>query len=596
MPHRSLRNQILALIILALVLQSIVAFAFTIFVLQNCAEEAAVSKVKGDLYLAGALIDALYPGQWEVKGDRLYKGGTLMNGNRIVNKITGLTGDTCTIFLHDIRIATTVPGPSGKPAIGTRVSEPVHEKVLENGEPYFGHAIVVGKPYQTAYLPLRDTGGQVVGILYVGTPQTQVNHMVRDLLVSRLVLLFILLVILSLVISTASSHWFGPIKSISLNLKAIARGNYNLPLEPARYKEFEGITEAAERMRSDIKRTFNRLNDLSGFGIRAFSLINEEEAYELLIHYLKRLGVDEILVVVIDEGRRKGKVVARYSRITGEEQYFSEKASRLDYPVLKDVELCQAVRTQGPYVVEDVADDLGCRYTCVDPEVKSYVCYPLAIGGRAFGWVRVCSMKPNFFDPEIRKPIEGFVTVTAAVVSNLRLSELNRNLSLTDPLTNLYNRRFLEEYFQRHIAEANRRREAFAIIFLDIDQFKMINDTYGHDVGDRVLATIARTIKGSLREMDLMVRYGGEEFVIVLPNTDLQGGLVVAEKLRQNAASTSISLESGESFFLTVSLGVAEYTPGTGLTSDEMIQRADEAMYQAKLMGKNRVVAWKNDL
>ncbi|MEW6183693.1 MAG: diguanylate cyclase [Bacillota bacterium] len=552
-----------------------------------------MSKVKGDLYLAEALVDALYPGPWKEKGSRLYKGGTLMNGNEIVNKVTKLTGDTCTIFLHDTRIATTVPGPSGKPAVGTRVSGPVDKVVLEQGQPYFGQAIVVGKPYQTAYLPLRDTEGRVLGILYVGTPQTQIDRMIRGLIFSRLVLLVVLLVALGLVVSTAASRWFSPIRSISLTLKAIARGDYNLPLEPARYSEFEGITEAAERMRSDVKRNFNRLNDLSGFGIRAFSLIKEDEAYELLIHYLKRLGVDEILIVVIDEGQRQGKVVAYYSSITGEEKYNSGQASPFDYPVLKDIDYCQAVRTQGPYVVENVADDLGCRYTCVNPEVNSYVCYPLAIGGRAFGWVRLCSLKPNFFDPEIRKPLEGFVTVTAAVVANLRLSELNRNLSLIDPLTNLYNRRFLEEYFHRHIAEANRRREAFVVIFLDIDQFKIINDTYGHEFGDRVLANVARTIKDSLREMDLMVRYGGEEFVIVLPNTDLQGGLVVAEKLRHNAASSSIRLASGESFFLTVSLGVAEYSPGKGITSDEMIQRADEAMYQAKLMGKNRVVAWK---
>jgi diguanylate cyclase (GGDEF)-like protein len=225
--------------------------------------------------------------------------------------------------------------------------------------------------------------------------------------------------------------------------------------------------------------------------------------------------------------------------------------------------------------------------------MQSYVCYPLSIGGRSLGWVKVSSTSAHYFDPEIRKSIEGYVSVTAAVVANLRLGELNKLLSLTDPLTKLYNRRFLEEYFDRQVAEANRRQKPFVVIFLDIDQFKLVNDTYGHETGDKVLATIARTIRKSLRQVDLMVRYGGEEFIIVLPDTDIEGGITVAEKIRQTTAATRIELETGETIFLTVSLGVTSYPPDSNLNVEEIIQRADEAMYQAKLMGKNQVVVWR---
>ncbi|MCL6558378.1 MAG: diguanylate cyclase [Firmicutes bacterium] len=596
MAKRSLRNQIFVLIIIAIVVEAIAAGICTTYLLKGYAEEGVKTKVKGDVALTEALIDALYPGPWEVKNGRLYKGGTLMNGNPVVNTVTRLTGDTCTIFLGDVVIATTVPGPSGKPETAARVPEPVRKTVLNEGQPYYGSAALAGKPYQTAYLPLRNANGEVVGILYVGTPQTLIHRTVHKLILGKAVVVLILLAILGLLITFAFAKWLSPLRSISKILKAVARGEYDRALEPARYVEFEGIVEAAERMRLDIKNTFDRLNDLSSFGMRAVSLIKEDEAYKLLIHYLKRLGVDETIIVLIDEGHRRGKVVAYYCRQTREEEYLDGPSPRFNFAALKAVEACQAVRTLSPCIVDKQASDLGCRNPCeVWPQTNSYVCYPMAVAGRSLGWVKVASNNTGFFHPEIRRSIEGYVSITAAMVSNLRLSELNKLLSLTDPLTKLYNCRFLEEYFEIQIAEANRRQEPFAVVFLDIDQFKFINDTYGHEAGDKVLAAVARTIRESLRQVDLMVRYGGEEFVIVLPGTNLDGGITVAEKIRRTVAATPIRLESGETIYLTVSLGVTRYTPGTLSTSAEMIQQADEAMYQAKLKGKNQVVVWKGN-
>jgi diguanylate cyclase (GGDEF)-like protein len=411
---------------------------------------------------------------------------------------------------------------------------------------------------------------------------------------SKVVVVLFLLTALAVLISVAFTKWFSPLSSISRILRGIALGDYDRPLAPARYVEFEGIVEAAEKMRSDIKSTFYRLNDLSSFGMRAVSVIREDESYKLLVHYLKRLGIDETIIALCEEGHRRSRVAAYYCRPTHEEEYYSETVGRYNFTCLKDVEHCQAVRTLSPCIVNDMTSDLGCRNVCiVHPEMRSYICYPLSIGGRSLGWVKVSSTAANYFDSEVRKSIEGYVSITAAVVANLRLSELNKLLSLTDPLTKLYNRRFLEEYYNRQVAEANRRQEPFVVVFLDIDQFKIVNDTYGHELGDKALAAVARTIRNSLRQVDLMVRYGGEEFIIVLPGTDLEGGITVAEKIRQTMASTPIEIESGETIFLTASLGVASYPPGSNLSVEEIIQRADEAMYQAKIMGKNQVVVWQ---
>jgi diguanylate cyclase (GGDEF)-like protein len=163
---------------------------------------------------------------------------------------------------------------------------------------------------------------------------------------------------------------------------------------------------------------------------------------------------------------------------------------------------------------------------------------------------------------------------------------LTRRLAAVDELTGLYNRRFLETYLSREMNRALRYDQDFAVVFLDLDHFKNINDSYGHAVGDTVLRTLGNTITNHLRTEDLAARYGGEEFVIVLPQTTASGGLVFAERLRASVDGGNLV----EDVHVTVSAGIAAY-PRHGLTAEAILKRADEALYQAKSDGRNRVVA-----
>ena len=181
--------------------------------------------------------------------------------------------------------------------------------------------------------------------------------------------------------------------------------------------------------------------------------------------------------------------------------------------------------------------------------------------------------------------IDKVTRISDRAQSHLR--DLNHHLaaaSITDPLTGLPNRRHLLDRLRKETARARRSGWSLTIILGDIDHFKAVNDNYGHDVGDAVLIATAQTLQGSLRGYDLCGRWGGEEFLIILPETDIEAGMQVAEKLRLAVAAQHDDGDGNE-VSISVSLGIADYDTSHSL--DNCLQRADRALYAAKTMGRN---------
>jgi diguanylate cyclase (GGDEF)-like protein len=167
-------------------------------------------------------------------------------------------------------------------------------------------------------------------------------------------------------------------------------------------------------------------------------------------------------------------------------------------------------------------------------------------------------------------------------------NEVLEQLSITDGLTKLHNHRFFQDYLTREIKRVRRSAEPLAMLLLDLDDFKRLNDRLGHAAGDQLLKAIARTLNDSVRESDFLARYGGEEFVVLAPGTDLAGGVHLAEKIRAAVAESSFIVdESMRIVKVTVSIGVAQYQ-GDRKT---FFANADRALYQAKAAGKDCVVA-----
>jgi diguanylate cyclase (GGDEF)-like protein/PAS domain S-box-containing protein len=171
----------------------------------------------------------------------------------------------------------------------------------------------------------------------------------------------------------------------------------------------------------------------------------------------------------------------------------------------------------------------------------------------------------------------------------LKESELRyRTLSITDGLTTLYNSRHFYEQLGHEIERANRYQRPLSLLLLDADNFKQINDTYGHVEGDRVLQSLAQVIKSCLRSADSAYRYGGEEFTAILPEANIQAAELLAERLREAFATTPLKLSSGATIHSTVSIGVTQYVSQESI--QRLVRRADDGVYQAKSKGKNCVV------
>lgn len=164
-----------------------------------------------------------------------------------------------------------------------------------------------------------------------------------------------------------------------------------------------------------------------------------------------------------------------------------------------------------------------------------------------------------------------------------------RQASITDELTSLYNRRHLLELYERTFALARRHQKPISLVMLDVDHFKSINDKYGHLAGDVALRQVASILRAQLRRTDICGRYGGEEFAIVLPETDLAGARRFAERCREAVAESEVEIAPDTSITLTISLGVASWQLASSEDAEGLLRRADDAVYVAKRNGRNRV-------
>jgi diguanylate cyclase (GGDEF)-like protein len=254
------------------------------------------------------------------------------------------------------------------------------------------------------------------------------------------------------------------------------------------------------------------------------------------------------------------------------------------------LEDCWAMRRGRPHEVVDPNSSLLCRHFIHPPET-GYLCLPLMVQGETLGVF--CLGAPPMKNGEARvNQHQLAVTVGEAIklsFSNLRLRERLRSQATRDKLTGLFNRRYLEDSLPRELHRALRRNAPLSLAMLDLDHFKLFNDTYGHDAGDVMLRESGRVLRENLRMSDIACRYGGEEFLVVLPDSPVEETWQRVEQIR--LLFKEIQIRYGHELLgtITVSAGIAGL-PQHGSTPDELLRAADNAMYAAKEAGRNCVV------
>lgn len=270
----------------------------------------------------------------------------------------------------------------------------------------------------------------------------------------------------------------------------------------------------------------------------------------------------------------------------------------------REISFCsRAIHGDDILVVEDTLEDPHFKTNPLvtgKPFIRFYAGKPVHYDGERIGTLCVIDTKPRELTPKMAQDLEDLSCWVESEFDSDRLSEAQlelmsevdrlREMAMVDPLTRTWNRAGLDEVYHREASVAERGEESLGIIMADIDHFKSVNDTYGHDVGDMVLKKVADRLRLSVRPYDSIGRMGGEEFVVVLPKSHGLTVVSVAERIRKSVESIPIEIP-GEELKVTLSLGTASarFRPGFSPTLESLSKVADEALYRAKRGGRNRV-------
>jgi diguanylate cyclase (GGDEF)-like protein/PAS domain S-box-containing protein len=257
-------------------------------------------------------------------------------------------------------------------------------------------------------------------------------------------------------------------------------------------------------------------------------------------------------------------------------------------------DVCWALRRGRAHSADFTSNPLVCQHTAHLPKLgyTNSICVPMGALGEVIGLFHLrwkAHSKQRMIE-QLAATVAEHITLS---LSNLMLRENLRSQSIRDPLTGLFNRRYMDEAFNHELHRAVRRSHSIGVIMLDVDHFKTINDCFGHAHGDNLLIALANYLKTRLRGEDILCRYGGEEFAIILPDTTLESAIQLAEKLRGEIKAIEVDSTNQPYEPITISLGVAAF-PEHGRNADELLRSADWALYQAKQKGRDRVMPAKN--
>jgi diguanylate cyclase (GGDEF)-like protein/PAS domain S-box-containing protein len=336
------------------------------------------------------------------------------------------------------------------------------------------------------------------------------------------------------------------------------------------------LDEQNEKMMQDLTERSQRATLLAKMGELLQSCISKDEVFSAALGFAPKIfPTSRGAIALLNSGRNVAEIAGNWNDCLLSVSVFEPSA-------------CWALRTGHPHLV--VAGDNTARCAHAAGVRHTYLCIPILAQGEALGTLhfQATDDAPTLADSELsfKTTFAGQVGLS---VANIRLREALRSQSIKDPLTSLYNRRYLTEMLERETRRCVRSEQPLGILMLDLDHFKKFNDTYGHEAGDTILREAASFLSKSIRAEDIVCRFGGEEFVVILPTADLDAAYARAERIRSKLHELTV-LHQGQSLgMITVSVGVASL-PLHGTSPDVLLAAADAALYRAKREGRDRVV------
>jgi len=391
-----------------------------------------------------------------------------------------------------------------------------------------------------------------------------------------------------------------PLKNIhtgsSTIITEISEGNFNNRIDIKTEDEFEDLADNFNRMASVLQTREAELKDVSEkeqHVIRALAMLAEmmgfitsevkfESILQTFLEMTKSLLKAEHSGIFLFEGKEKELKLFK-TTIKGEAPVSLDCAK-----VMLIGPLGKAMKTSSVLRINEITAEFPPNH----PVVNNFISIPLRSSKNKMSALLITINKHGGFTPDDEDTLFSFAF---QAFQSLVLHEEIARLAVTDGLTGLYNYRAFQEELSEEINRAERYFKTFSLIMLDIDHFKSFNDIYGHQTGDLALKEISKIIGSELRTVDFPARYGGEEFIIILPETSVDGAVIVAERIRNAVAEHPFTSESGERLLLTVSAGVACY-PDDAASKEDMIKKADQALYLAKDKGRNTVCTYQDTI
>lgn len=357
-------------------------------------------------------------------------------------------------------------------------------------------------------------------------------------------------------------------------------------------KLYEENRELRNRLTAYMAQARNNEEKMARFNELEFKLIGAntiQDLIQIVIHqYRLTFDLDIVSLTLLDPEYEITRMLADYGISTDK---VPELLIETDYRELSHIYHSSFTPLLGPFSEEKHGHLFGMATT----PPRSIALLPLARHGRLIGSINLGSLKQERF---IKGSGTDFLQRLTAVISvcleNAANHERLKRVGLTDPLTRINNRRFFDQRLGEEVASSIRQRQPLSCMFFDIDHFKRINDTLGHQVGDQVLREVAMLINSQLRTSDILSRYGGEEFVALLPNTDEESASEIAARIRSTIASEVFDVGKGNTTQVTISIGLSMLSRDTAedipTLSESFLASADQAVYRAKETGRNRVV------